>query len=192
MTTNGRNDNQINGESMADSFEPSAPVNDSRRRFGRSGLVASGVLATLVSRPVLGTQVCKSPSGFLSGNLSTHGKPPICMGRSPGYWKNRTNWPIPNRKTCLFSSVFTCKSGTGYKTVTMFDLLSHKSFDSQNLGMHLVAAYLNAKAGWTPFLTVERIQSMFSEWSATGYFAPTAGVKWNAAQIVDYIQRTQD
>jgi hypothetical protein len=46
--------------------------------------------------------------------------------------------------------------------------------------------------GWTPFLTVERVQSMFSEWQATGYFSPTAGVKWSAAQIVDYLKRTQD
>lgn len=73
----------------------------------------------------------------------------------------------------------------------MLNLLSHQSFDKQNLGMHLVASYLNAMAGWTSFLTVQRIQSMFSEWSSRGYFEPTAGVKWDAAQIVDYLQLTQ-
>jgi hypothetical protein len=87
--------------------------------------------------------------------------------------------------------VFTCQRGSPYANVTMLDLLSHLSFDKQNLGMHLVAAYLNAMAGWTSFLTVQRIQSMFSEWSSTGYFEPTAGVKWDAAQIVNYLRQTQ-
>ena len=74
----------------------------------------------------------------------------------------------------------------------MLDLLSHQDFDTNNLGMHLVATYLNAMEGLTPFLTIERIVSMFTEWQATGYFSPTAGVTWNAAQIVDYLQQTQD
>jgi hypothetical protein len=36
-----------------------------------------------------------SPSGFQSGNLSHHGTPPTCLGRTPGYWKNVTQhtWP---------------------------------------------------------------------------------------------------
>lgn len=191
MTTSGPNDNHVNMQLIEDSVDYHGPKNASRRRFGKSGLAASGVLITLASRPVLGTEVCKSPSGFLSGNLSTHGPAPICKGRSPGYWKNHTKWPIPNRTTCKFSSVFTCPRGSPYAKVTMLELLSHQSFDSQNLGMHLVASYLNAVAGWTSFLTVQRIQSMFSEWSSRGYFEPTAGVRWDAAQIVDYLQLTQ-
>lgn len=173
------------------SMELSA-ANASRRRFGKTGLAASGVLATLASGPVLGYgKVCKSPSGFLSGNLSTHGQPPLCEGRSPGYWKNHGGWPVANRSTCKFSSVFTCKKGSPYASITMLKLLSHQNFDKQNLGMHLVAAYLNALKGWTPFLSIETIKAMFSEWQAGGYFSPTAGVKWDAGQIVDYLQRTQ-
>jgi hypothetical protein len=191
MTTSGPSDNDVNIQLTEDSGGYHGPKSASRRRFGKSGLAASGVLITLASRPVLGTEVCKSPSGFLSGNLSTHGPAPICQGRSPGYWKNHTKWPISNRTTCKFSSVFTCPRGSPYAKVTMFELLSHQTFDSHNLGMHLVASYLNAMAGWTSFLTVQRIQSMFSEWSSRGYFEPTAGVRWDAAQIVDYLQLTQ-
>src|SRR5690606_27745011 len=89
-------------------------VNQSRRRFGKSGLAVTGVLATLASRPVLGTDlVCKSPSGFLSGNLSTHGPAPVCAGRSPGYWKNH-KWPIPNRETAKFCHVFATRPGSPY------------------------------------------------------------------------------
>jgi len=191
MTTSGGHP-EIDEQPLRESSIPNRATNESRRRFGKSSIVASGVLATLVSRPVLGCDVCKSPSGFLSGNLSTPGTPEALPGRSPGYWKNHTRWPIANRETSKFSSVFTCKPGSPYASITMLALLSHQSFDSHNLGMHLVAAYLNAMAGWTPFLTAERIKSMFSEWSATGYFSPTAGVKWNAAQIVDYLKWTQN
>jgi hypothetical protein len=191
MKTNGQQD--VSGQESAPASERQVEkINESRRRFGKSGVAASGVLLTLASRPVLGAEVCKSPSGFLSGNLSTHGGPAICEGRSPGYWKNQTSWPIANRFTCKFSSVFTCRPRSPYAPITMLNLLSPQDFDSSNLGMHLVAAYLNAMEGWTPFLTVERIQSMFSEWQATGYFSPTAGVNWSAAEIVDYLKRTQD
>lgn len=75
--------------------EPAKSPDKSRRSFAKSGLVASGVLLTLSSRPVLGELVCKSPSGFESGNLSFHGTPIICAGLSPGYYKNNTNWPSP-------------------------------------------------------------------------------------------------
>lgn len=168
-------------------------VNESRRRFGKSGLAATGVLATLASRPVLGCEVCKSPSGFLSGNLSKkNNKPVTCAGRSPGYWKNKTSWPISNRSTAKFSSVFTCSPSSPYKSVTMLTLLSHQSYDTNNLGMHLVATYLNVVQGWSSFLTVERLNTMFTEIQTKGYFSPTAGVKWTAAQVVDYLKKTMD
>ena len=74
----------------------------------------------------------------------------------------------------------------------MLTLLSPQTYDANKLGMHLVAAYLNAKQGYTPFLTVERIQSMWTEVQAKGYFSPTAGVKWYPADIVVYISKTQN
>jgi len=188
----GHHDNRDEQQVGQEAVHQQGLVNESRRRFGKSGLAATGVLATLASRPVLGCDVCKSPSGFLSGNLSRNDKPQVCAGRSPGYWKNKTSWPIPNRSTVKFSSVFTCKSGSPYKTVTMLTLLSPQSYDKNNLGMHLVAAYLNVKQGWSPFLTVERLNSMFTELQSKGYFTPTAGVKWTAAQVVDYLSRTMD
>lgn len=184
-----RNNEQATRQLLEDTVAPVDKIGESRRRFTKSGLAVSGVLVTLASRPVLGSEVCKSPSGFLSGNLSTHGTPPVCAGRSPGYWKNHSSWPI-NRNT-RFSNVFGCNPHSPYATITMLDLLTHQDFDTNNLGMHLVAAYLNAISGWTPFLNVETIKSMFTEWQAQGYFSPTATVHWSAAQIVDYLTQTQ-
>ncbi len=184
---------QTHDEKQSQYNGSSTPISASRRRFGKAtSVAASGVIATLASRSVLGDVLCKSPSGFLSGNLSSHGAPPVCQGRSPGYWKNQDRWPIQNRKTAKFSSVFACNGYSRYRSVTLLDLLSGKNNDdSHRLGKHLVAAYLNAMNGWTPFLTVERIKSMFSEWQTSGYFAPTAGVKWDARQIVEYLKTTQ-
>lgn len=64
-------------------------------------------------------------------------------------------------------------------------------FQTQELLKHLVIALLRARSGATPFLTVSTIQSMFYEWQASGTFSPTAGVTWNASQIIEYLSLTQ-
>lgn len=187
---NAQNSENEEPQFSQDIDESSPLLNQSRRRFTKSGLAVSGVLMTLATRPVLGQTVsCKSPSGFLSGNTSSHGTPPICLGRSPGYWKNNSNWPI-NRNT-KFKAVFAVSPNSPYWSVTMLTLLSPQPFDANYLGMYLVAAYLNALSGWTPFLTTETIKAMFAEFQAQGYFSPTAGVKWYGADIVYYLQQTQ-
>ncbi|RJG01869.1 hypothetical protein [Noviherbaspirillum sedimenti] len=165
-------------------------TNPSRRHFAKTGLGISGVILSLASRPVLGNVVCKSPSGFLSGNASTHGPQPVCQGRSPGYWKNHEgSWPIAT--DTQFSSVFTTSQTSVYAQYTFLQLLTPQQDDKHNLGMHLVAAYLNAVKGWTPFLTVETILSMFAEWQSKGVFSPIATVQWSAPDIVYYLKATQ-
>lgn len=175
--------------SQADSKQLNS-ANASRRHFAKASLGLSGVILSLASRPVLGNVVCKSPSGFLSGNASTHGPQPVCQGRSPGYWKNHEgNWPIAT--DTQFSNVFPAPSSSVYAKYTLLQLLTPQQDDNHNLGMHLVAAYLNAVSGWTPFLTVETIVAMFSEWQSKGTFSPTATVQWTAPDIVVYLKATQ-
>ena len=190
MTPNGQQNENIDDKKIS-GLSDKGLENAGRRRFARSGVAASGIIATLVSRPVLAT-VCKSPSAALSGNLSNHHAPTACEGRSPGYWKNHS-WPIPNCETVLFRSVFTVPYSSktpSFYTITMMNLLTHQSFDRDNFGMHLVAAYLNFMSGKSPFLDVSRLQSMWTEIRSRGYFEPTAGVKWYRQQCVAYIQKT--
>jgi len=72
--------------------QPDADFSPSRRKLTGAALGVSAVF-TLASRPVL-ANVCRSPSGFVSGNLSQHGAPLTCSGRSPGYWKEAPDeWP---------------------------------------------------------------------------------------------------
>lgn len=185
MTPNGQQNENIDDKNVSGPSEKGLE-NAGRRRFARSGLAASGIIATLASRPVLAT-VCKSPSGFLSGNLSNHQQPTACDGRSPGYWKNH-KWPI-DKDTALFRSVFTVSSSSPLYSMTMLDVLNTKD-DKYNLAMHLIAGYLNYLSGKSPFLDTSRLQSMWNELQMPGYFTPTAGVKWTSEQVVYYIQQT--
>jgi hypothetical protein len=194
------------------------PVDESRRRFTKSGLAVSGVMLTLASKHSLGGGlVCKSPSGFLSGNLSTHGAPKYCSGCTPGYWATHggggpqpNGWPSPYQPgTCSGTQThyaswsggtkfndrqfgFQCNGfGQVYKPYSMMQvLLLSGGGDPNQLGAHIVAALLNAQRGYTPVLTVAQVTDMFNEWDQNGYYEPTAGVKWNGAEIVAYLLTT--
>lgn len=186
----GQKQTEDNNPGLANVDEGLNHAASSRRQFAKTSLGISGVILSLASRPVLGDVVCKSPSGFLSGNASTHGPQPVCQGRSPGYWKNHVDsWPIST--DTQFNSVFPTSPSSVYAQYTFLQLLDPKPDDFQKLGMHLVAAYLNAISGWTPFLTVETILAMFAEWQSKGTFSPTATVQWSAAEIVNYLKATQ-
>lgn len=100
MTDKQSNSADSRSESLSDT---EVTVNTSRRRLTGAGLGMSAIF-TLASRPVLAKQ-CTSASGFESGNLSQHGTPPQCTGRTPGYWKNpqwASEWPAPySQGTCV-------------------------------------------------------------------------------------------
>lgn len=102
-------DNQSNSsdsQTQPTSTQTDVPVNTSRRRLTGAGLGMSAIF-TLASRPVLAAQ-CTSASAAASGNLSQHGIPPQCSGRTPGYWKvaqHGTQWPSPYKQgSCNKSS----------------------------------------------------------------------------------------
>jgi hypothetical protein len=176
-----------------------------RRRFTRAGAAASGVLLTLHSQPGMAQVICASPSGFQSGLISARPNDPgACVGRTPGYWKNvpdkgsfkaGKSYPAGANPTDLFSSVFFCTmemdSTYGSKTCTLdFIMSTEQSWDKHNLGAHLVAAYLNVLAGFSQFQTVPMLKNIWNELRDKGYFTPTAGVKWDSAQVVDYLKGT--
>ncbi|MBI5430618.1 MAG: hypothetical protein HY938_09195 [Nitrosomonadales bacterium] len=197
-------------------------IDESRRRFAKSGVIVSGVLLTLASRPSLGGGggfggggVCKSPSGFLSGNASGHSNDQHCGGRTPGYWANHgDNWPSPYKSgSCtdtqhkqdvkswsntgstsgsMFKNSFNCSGyGSIYKNYSLMQvLLLGGTGDPHQLGAHIVAALLNACKGWTPVLTEAQVKNIFNEYDSHGYFEPTAGVKWYPEDIVDYLKTT--
>lgn len=171
-----------------------------RRRFTRAGAAATGVILTLQSQPGMACDVCASPSGSLSGVHShTVGPAPVCLGRSPSYWAKYSGWPSPCKSGNTFGKIFPVsgKKTTSYNTCTQMAILGHQSFDSDNVGMYLMAAYLNAQMGWTSFIKPAAVLAIWNEWQSTGansggYYTPTAGTRWNSVQIVTYLSGTMD
>lgn len=112
MTENQSNSSESEKQSLSDS---EVTVNTSRRRLTGAGLGMSAIF-TLASRPVLAAQQCTSPSAAASSNLSQHGTPTVCSGRTPGFWKNpqkASEWPSPySQGTCAKSSTGKGKSDT--------------------------------------------------------------------------------
>lgn len=213
-------ENTPSAHGLADQTKPA--VDESRRRFTKSGLAVSGVLLTLASRPVLGAVQCQSPSGFISGNVSTHGEILYCDGGTPGYWgtnvlppkntksSNYHQWPDPYvpgtlKTSCTQTQNPECWTGGtkfhggvlgfggseyGDKSMLQVILLGG-DVDSAQLGAHCVAALLNAAKGWTNnVLTESQVRGMYNDFVNKGYFEPTAGVKWDADDIVAYLVTT--
>ncbi|CAG1001160.1 hypothetical protein MTYP_02892 [Methylophilaceae bacterium] len=200
-----------NGEEKQQAFQeiagPTKLVDKSRRSFTKSGLVASGVLLTLASRPVLGDWACHTPSGFVSGNVSSHGTPPVCSGQNPLYYRDHPEaWPDPpyspgkckNNTSCTqvddwiqgttFDKVVSCNGyGAKYKNYSMMQVIF---LDHTQLGAYIVAAIVNARKALTPVLTEAQVINIFNEWDLNSYFEPTAGVKWYEADIVNYLKTT--
>jgi hypothetical protein len=161
----------------------------------------------------MASMVCRSPSGSLSNGLSTshYGpKAPACSGLSPGYWKQPGRaWPVS--RTLKFTDVFYAPAGTGscparassypngqcynpgsYACATLEDMLNPQSFDTNNVGMHLVAAYLNIQANYVGFIDLNDLKTMWSELQTTGRYSPTAGVYWNNSQVANYLSSIHD
>lgn len=206
-----------NNKVTQDTAGPLELVDDSRRNFTKSGLVASGVLFTLSSQPVLGQVVCQSPSAMLSGNLSTQGTPVTCSGLTPGYWGTNTTtshrWPSPyktgsctnpshplnytswsSQNATMFKDSnygFHCGGfGKALSSYSMLQVILLTYGDPYQLGAHCVAALLNARKGLTPVLTEAQVRNIFNEYDAKGYFEPAAGVKWYPPDIVAYLKTT--
>lgn len=172
-----------------------------RRRFSRAAAGASGVLATLASQPGMAATVCTTPSGFLSSGMTMSHQPvppPLCGGLSPGYWwSHQDQWPKGITTTQKFKSIFHCGAGSSaLGNLTMGEACNpHPDIDQSNCGRHILAAYINALSGKTTVLTTIMVLKIWNEYQNTGgqgsgYYTPSAGVKWYAADIVNYIKST--
>lgn len=185
-----------------------ASFGESRRRFTKTGIAASGVLVTLASRPALGCTVGVSPSVYCSGNVSGHGTSSTSNpGCPPSYWSGNCDhgWPAQCKTDTLFQNCFpaTSKSaGYDYTLIQILDPQGHpkkvngKYFSDPQSGLlrFMVAAYLNNAANKAPFLTQTNIKNMYtSVYKGTGSYIPTAGAKaMTPSVIMTYLGGTWD
>lgn len=184
-------------ENQAEGSNPRSPMSShgaARRRLAKAGIGAAGVLWTTQSHATMSRMTCVSASAAYSAGLNSNyanSTPPACAGKSPGYWKNH-GWPIPRDRQ--FDSVFPCSftNGSTYGCASLYDLVCGASFDKYNLGMHLVATYLNVLSGRIGFLSERTLIQMWNQLQSSGYYQPAKGVYWSAEQTKRYLESTHD
>ena len=173
----------------------------SRRRLLRMGASAAPVIMTLASRPVLAqTAFCQAPSGFVSTSINNSAPAGgQCGGRTPGYWKQSQHfgsWAAPYQPNganpTLFCDVFL--NCSVYSGKTLLDVLSTGGGPPDDVGRHIVAAFLNAVASppLTPLavLPVATIKAIWSSYASTGSYSPRPGITWDHTAIVSYLVTT--
>lgn len=180
---------------------------EARRRFARIGAGATtGVILTLHSQPGMAasTLSCASPSGFMSNTTNSKSPQNSCSyNRSHGYWKTHEDeWKSRagvNPKA-RFGRIFPCKGDyAGIATATLIQVVEPsdavKAVDHNNVAMHTVAAYLNARAaqyaGLPSVLPEDLVMRIWTDYVTKGYYSPDSGATfWTGAQIAFYLQST--
>lgn len=163
-----------------------------RRRLLRGGLSVASVLMAAAPRSVMAGApgACVPASSFASINASRPDLLFTCSGRTPGFWKQPDKfieWPGGYVPTGVAPTMFDAKAGGAvYPGKTMVDVLSlpGNSMGRDAVARHIAAALLNAAKGWTPSPAFGEsfIKSVWAQFIATGsgYYVPTAGIKWYA------------
>jgi hypothetical protein len=170
-----------------------------RRRFlGASSAVAPVVL-TILSQPALGT-TCFTPSRALSKNTSISQANFVgeCSGaKSPQYYlSNLDSWPAFTPQTgfnTIFGGKLLTKLHNGQLVpLSMKQVLNRNgNSDIYTVASYLIAAVLNSRGGASISIKAfdtTRATDIWQDYSSSkGYFEPTAGVYWYAADIVLYL-----
>jgi hypothetical protein len=165
------------------------------------GASTAPVFLTVLSRPVLGAQ-CMTASAAGSTITSLTHQVSTCSGSTVSTWSAaNTSWPDPYKKTTKhgingwdatqFHCTTTGFNGTCFSTDTMLDVLNlTDDLSLRSVGRYVTAALLNARSGRTPVLSETTVRSMWNSYITKGYYEPTAGIQWQAPQIIAYIKST--
>src|SRR5215468_5014628 len=125
----------------------------SRRRLLTGGLAAAPILASIESRNALAA-VCLTPSGNLSGNVSTGAQAGSCVGISPQAWDQMAaiGWPggAPTQDV-RFHDIFAMGPNADFGNDKLKKIVGESAItngEARSLGAYIVAAYLNVLRGW--------------------------------------------
>ncbi|UUZ51363.1 hypothetical protein LP420_19015 [Massilia sp. B-10] len=188
MVNQEQQDGNANAPAAPAAIPPLSPQGASRRRL--AGLGVSGVVLTVASNHAMAGLVCKSPSGALSGDLNSQSPNVTCNGVSPGYWKTHpSSWPSQVKTSDKFSQHFACNGPLS--TLTCMQILSKQGADKSNVGMHVMATYLNVLSGRISFLTAQAVLDIWAQYNTYGSYTPQgASSSWSGGQLVDYLSST--
>jgi hypothetical protein len=204
------------GKSSVES-KPKQPMNGRRRFIHRVGVAVPAVMAVQSAKATTTLNFkCLSPSANASIAL-LHSRPDreqgICNGRTPGYWVNakcqhEADWAAAGQTGdgMYFDRIIghtTVFSGLRIRHVMLMAGVSKNSSnncppsspvpdvsggDPDQLGAHLVAAYLNMRMGWVTVITWQNLKEM---WDNQMSYVPTPGATpWSRSDIVNYLKTT--
>lgn len=174
---------------------PPIPVaNAGRRRLGKVGIGAAGVLLTLESRVAMATNPqCVAPSAAsLSHVDSNYVEKGRCRGLTPEQWsKLSRRWPCAS--DIKFGALFPC-SDPKYAKVALIDILT--GYDKRGnsyrkyVGRAVATTYFNILAGSVTVLDEKTLFKMWNDLQTRRYYSPTPKVYWSASEVRGYLETT--
>lgn len=157
-----------------------------RRKLIRGGVIGAPIILALKSTSVWACH-CKNPSGFsVSGNFSqTHSN--VCADPAPKPSQIGSGETLRLKKFAGSISDgdagMTLPSGVTSTTYTLGDALG-ASGDAQVVA----AAYINAARSRFGGVTKETVRVMWNNTANSGSYAPSAGVTWKRADVINYLK----
>ena len=129
-----------NIENSGNQIETSV-TDQSRRRFTQI-VTGSGVILTLASKPVMGSNYFCTGSGAMSGNTSSHGTQPSCLACTPGYWKTSPGtWPTPYYPY----KIKNCSGTILHKPTKFADVFNSCAYGSDKTMMYILQTYSGSR-----------------------------------------------
>ena len=156
-----------------------------RRKLIRGGVIGAPIILALKSTSVWACH-CKNPSGFsVSGNFSqTHSN--VCADPAPKPSQIGSGETLRQKKFAgsidAGDAGMTLPSGAT-STYTLGNALS-ASGDAQVVA----AAYINAARSRFGGVTKETVRVMWNNTANSGSYAPSAGVTWKRADVINYLK----
>lgn len=170
----------------AENLVEASATDQSRRRFTQI-VTGSGVVLSLASKPVMGSNYFCTGSGGMSGNTSSHGTKQSCLACTPGFWKTCPNkWPTPyypyKIKNCsgiilhkdptTFADVFgSC--AYGFDKTMMYILQNYNGTRDWHACATLLNAAKSASAGLPSAYSVSEVITMYRNGAPQETFSNT-------------------
>jgi hypothetical protein len=162
---------------------PSAPTTQSTYTTTSAATTTQTTTSSYTYRP----RGSRSP--YIQGGTSGTSTTPTGSTSTPPVTSGPLVGPAGTNGTA-FHCPTTGLNGQTFGSLTMLDVLGASGGAYDALGRYTVAALLNAKAGRVHVLPESTVRNMWNDCVTRGYYEPAAGVRWGAAEIVAYMQKT--
>ena len=174
-----------------------AKVRPARRRLIVGGLASAPILASIESRRALAAD-CLTPSGNLSGNVSTGAQVGTCTGKSAQYWSHLGGGQWPGGSSTAngsFHPLFASSPSVNFGSASLKQVVDYYSSatEANSLAAYIVAAYLNVLAGFVSIPGFDQtalknlVKGIWGDYVLYGVYKVNPTVSWNASQIKTYL-----